>query len=201
MTRYKSNWHYILRKRRTQLTVATSAFAILFIGGLACYIVYPGIVTNVWAVLEPAIGISTLIVAMLVWYGEAAQDCENELPKRLNISFLLEGKEIMRCENAYLAGEGDIRALGQQLGGQISGSMNTLAFKSFEQKPGEIRLDEYSGEEVKTYELKITLSDIPAEFIIGGKVKNAVQVNKFKKGQLVVRRYIPSQNDFKEEWH
>lgn len=198
MKRFKYNWDYILLKRRAQLTVAIAVFIILF---FVCYVVSPEIVTHVWAVLEPAIGITTLIVAMQVWYGKAAQDCENELPKRLNISFLYNNIEIMRCENAYLAAEGDIRALGQQLGGQISGSINTLAFNSFEQKPGEICLDEYSDEEVKVYELKITLGDIPPEFRIGGEVKNIDQVNKFKAGQTVVRKYIPSENDFREEWN
>lgn len=57
---------------------------------------------------------------MAVWWGESHQEWRNSLPKRLTVDFFYHGQLVMRCEDADLASEGDIRALGQQIGGQMA---------------------------------------------------------------------------------
>ncbi len=84
--------------------------------------------TSWWIWLEPITGIATLAVAGIVWLGEAMQDWESGLPKRLTVHFTYSPdpknknpapREVMRCEDAYLASEADIRQWGQQIGGQM----------------------------------------------------------------------------------
>jgi len=102
----------------------------------------------------------TLAIAALVWLGETMQDWENALPKRLTVSFVHEGTEIMRCEQAYLAGEGDIRAWGQQLGGQMAGVL--LQFDPLiRQEPGSITSDPKTGKLIKLYAVTFRLTALP----------------------------------------
>lgn len=82
--------------------------------------------TDWWSWVEPVSGCATLAVAALVWYGELKQDWRNSLPKRLTVQFVFKPpstddyKVVMRCRDAYLAGEDDIRQWGQQLGLQMA---------------------------------------------------------------------------------
>lgn len=85
---------------------------------------------NWWAIVEPIIGVSTLAVAIAVWIGELYRDWEEILPKRLTVRFKYTGRSVFICENAYLAGEGDIRSWAQQIGGQMSGCPK-LRFEPF----------------------------------------------------------------------
>lgn len=75
--------------------------------------------------VEPFIGITTLVVAGMVWWGELAEDWLASLPKRLHAVFLFDDEEIMRCNYAKLSSESDIRQLGQQIGSQLLTSMST----------------------------------------------------------------------------
>jgi hypothetical protein len=76
---------------------------------------------SLWSdVLDPLVGVSTLLIAVVVWWNESRQEWRNSLPKRLTVDFVYKGRLVMRCEDADLASEGDIRALGQQIGGQMA---------------------------------------------------------------------------------
>lgn len=92
---------------------------------------------NDW--IDPVVGFATLLVAILVWWGEARQDWLASLQCKLTAVFFLEGREVMRCERANLASEADIRALGQQLGLQMNHNqslrINAPAIRSLHGEP------------------------------------------------------------------
>lgn len=126
-----------------------------------------------WGFVEPVLAVVVVAVALMIWMGEARQDLENSLPKRLNVRFVdMSGNLIMRCRGAYLAGEGDIRAWGQQIGRQMAGNRDQLEFyPDIRQEPGELRevteTDEVgisSTIKVKEYTVTFRLRDIPARF-------------------------------------
>ena len=75
-------------------------------------------------IIDPVLGLLTLLVAGFVWFDEMSREWEDNLPKRLTVTFKLkEGntyREVMRCEEAYLAGASDIRQWGQQIGMQMT---------------------------------------------------------------------------------
>jgi hypothetical protein len=125
--------------------------------------------TDLWQILEPITGIATLGVALVVLLGENQQEWESSLPKRLTVNFLYDGKYVMRCEKAYLAAEGDIRAWGQQLGRQMV-ALENLMFKSqIEQLPPTLEIEQRTVNEeniwIKTYEVSFSLSKLPAALI------------------------------------
>ena len=92
--------------------------------------------------LNPVVGAGTLLTAFAVLLGETLQDWRNSLPKRLTVEFHFGGRLLMRCEDAYLAGESDIRALGQQIGAHMA--KRQLDFKAplVKSSSGEVRVAE-----------------------------------------------------------
>lgn len=70
---------------------------------------------------QSLLGVGTLLVAFFVWYGEIREDWENTLPKRMSVFFLHKGLPVIVCRNVWLAGEGDLRAWGQQVAAQSVG--------------------------------------------------------------------------------
>jgi hypothetical protein len=108
------------------------------------------------SILEPAIGILTLFVAIAIWWGEMRQDWENSLEKRLTVRFFHEGTEVIRCDSAYLAGEADIRQWSQQIGKQ----MNDNEFLHF--RPDITQTSEISQDGTyKHYKADFRLTRIP----------------------------------------
>jgi hypothetical protein len=82
-----------------------------------------------WNSIEPVITFLTLAVAIFIGYQQMREEWEEDhLPKRLTALFYFNGKEVMRCENARLAGEADIRALTQQIGLQMNKLKENLKF-------------------------------------------------------------------------
>jgi hypothetical protein len=73
-----------------------------------------------WDWIDPLISLLTLGVAFFIWVGQLRRAWEEYLPNRLTVHFYYNGREVMRCEKAYLANESDIRALGQHIGGQMA---------------------------------------------------------------------------------
>lgn len=113
--------------------------------------------------LDPIVSIGTLFTAIAVWLGEAVQDWRGSLPKRLSVDFLYKGRLYMRCEKAYLAGESDIRALGQQIGGQMADTPR-LDFKAakVESTIGMVEKDAV-GEYYMAYQASFELTALPAK--------------------------------------
>lgn len=70
--------------------------------------------------LQLVLGFVTLLVAVSVWCGELREDWEDALPSRMSVHFLHEGLPAIVCRNVWLAGEGDLRAWGQQVAAQAA---------------------------------------------------------------------------------
>ncbi len=69
--------------------------------------------------IDPLIGISVLMVTISIWLSKAKTEWEDELPNRLTVRFIYENNELMRCEEAPLIHESDIRQWSQQIGLQM----------------------------------------------------------------------------------
>jgi hypothetical protein len=114
-----------------------------------------------WGWMEPITGISTLAIAMLVWLGKSIQDVENALPKRLSVSFFHNNEEIMFCSQAYLAGEGDIRQWGQQIGKQMNQNEWLDLAPDILVLPREKTLSKLTGEPIILYKASFFLTKPP----------------------------------------
>jgi len=78
---------------------------------------------NIWATIDPIAGIGAFIFTLIVLYNQGMDRYLNSLEKRLSVDYYLlsnndDPKLIMKIEQAYLAGDADIRQWAQSLGGQ-----------------------------------------------------------------------------------
>lgn len=80
----------------------------------------PSNLADWWIRVQSLLGIGTLLVAIFVWYGEIREDWEKRLPKRMSVFFLHKGWPVIVCRYIWLAGEGDLRAWGQQVAAQAA---------------------------------------------------------------------------------
>ncbi len=79
--------------------------------------------------IDQVVSFATLMVALLVWYGEIVENWKQTLPKRLTVKFNSEsGQLLLLCEKAVLSHEADIRNLGQQIGSQMCENDRKLEF-------------------------------------------------------------------------
>ena len=74
-----------------------------------------------WNWIDPVAGISAFVISLAILYNQARDRWENGLEKRLTAHYVnaKDDQEIACVENAYLAGESDIRQWAQSLGRQI----------------------------------------------------------------------------------
>ena len=110
--------------------------------------------------VDPILGVGTFLAAIGVWINNLSTDWEDDLPKRLSILFMYEGRAVMMCEEAYLASEGDIRAWGQQIGSQMSGKSRLDMQPYIKQEQGVVRSDE-QGKIYKYYLAIFYLNQLP----------------------------------------
>jgi len=165
--KYRGVFQFIRRERRDHVTAA--AFAFLAAIALAIYLKSSSVLQDLWSFWEPVTGVATLGIAVLLWWGEAEQDWESSLPKRVTAVFMYpgdpkdsasKGKVAMVCTEAYLSGEGDLRAWSMQLGAQMAGS-GQLAFTPFiEEMAGKIAFSA-DGQAFKPYWTVFQLTEIP----------------------------------------
>lgn len=74
-----------------------------------------------WEAWDMFLTLFTLTVGLAVFCGEAIEDWEDRLTKRLTVFFQVDGVTRMVCYQAHLPHEGDIRNWGQQIGRQMCG--------------------------------------------------------------------------------
>jgi hypothetical protein len=60
--------------------------------------------------LQSFMGIATLLVAILVWYGEMCSNWEASLPKKMSVFFFYAGRPVIVCRYVWLADASDLRA-------------------------------------------------------------------------------------------
>jgi hypothetical protein len=119
---------------------------------------HPG---NGWAILQDLITVLTLGVALFIWWTEQEEEWKKSLPKRLTVRFMFKDREVMRCEEAYLAGESDIRAWAQQLGGQMTADNRLSFFPTLEQNGPIVCYDKLVKCKYVLYDIKIILRQLP----------------------------------------
>lgn len=143
------------------LTIGAAAVT----GALVSLIVLYARVTqrgNVWDWVQNVATCFTLGTALLIWASERAREWRLDLPKRLTARFVYQGREVMVCEGAYLAGESDIRQWAQQLGAQMADNDRKLALlPDLEQGEPEVMLDINEGCHFLHYEFKVGLDKLP----------------------------------------
>ncbi len=120
-----------------------------------------------WNVVEPVLAFGTLGVALFIWWNEKRREYEENLPKKLSVSFVYVGpenrfkdKEVICCKDVYLAGEGDIRAWGQQIGRQVVDNINLSFTPDLRPKPSEIKKGNDGGY-FKSYSVTFFLTELP----------------------------------------
>lgn len=139
---------------------------------LLCVIFVNNFVDNVWtAWIDPIIGVTLIFGPLMIWFYTNREDWAHQLPKRLTVHFIYEGKPLFSCFEAYLSGESDIRQWAQQIGSQWSGSRN-LQFDPFifQERPDIMREKHTDGEwqSYKLYTLVIKLQEMPPAHNAGG---------------------------------
>lgn len=144
--------------------ILTGLFLVLgIIDWLSGWLVLDSFKTRWNSDIDQIVSLATLMIALFVWYGEIAQDWKNNLPKRLTVRFENEQSQlVMLCIKAHLSDVADIRALGQQIGLQISGE-KMLAFRVpfVKRNAGDILYDPEIGHFLH-YKVTFTLTKPPA---------------------------------------
>lgn len=128
--------------------------------------------------------IATFFIAIFLWFNDLSRDWKESLEKRLFVDFQFKNsagdiQTAMRCEGAYLAGEADIRAWGQQIGRQMNDQKN-LEFKPTPvQKEGSPVWDPIEKCFYKPYSLVVLLdSDSEGTPNLSEKIRSKIQQNK-----------------------
>lgn len=119
---------------------------------------------------EVIAGAATLLAAVLLALSELAREWETELPKRLTVIFTYNDLIVLKCEDAWLAGESDIRQWSQQIGRQMAGGEN-LEFEPYVDQKNEVV--QRDGVFYKLYTATFKLNKVPDSF-----------QNKYKKEYL-----------------
>ena len=74
-----------------------------------------------WAYwVDPIIGFGTFLIALAIGWFEFLDEWEDNIPKRFDVIFYLNNRNVIECRNAFLTSEADLRQLGQQIGKQMA---------------------------------------------------------------------------------
>lgn len=114
-----------------------------------------------WNWIDPVAGIMTFLTTLAIFWFQAKQKWENSLEKQLTVDYYYTGLEspLLSVQNAYLAGEGDIRAWAQALGRQVMGDLE-FDMNWDDPKP-KISFDPKQNQHIKLYKVKLYLSSNP----------------------------------------
>lgn len=159
---------YLLRRNRT-------FFAAILISAAAAMVLlqFPNflrplsfskdnLLTGFSNMVYPISSVATFIVAVIVFLAENRQEWESNLPKRLTVNFILGDHLVLRCEDAFLASESEIRTWGQQIGSQMC-RVQRLNFgpKIIVNKQNRPQFDPNEKKLVKKYEATFFLFELP----------------------------------------
>jgi hypothetical protein len=176
---YPKVMQYIKETRRWQM----NAFKLALIGAILCVVgsmifASGDVITNVWSGFGSIINVVTIVMTAFVWYNGVQRDWEEDLPKRLNVTFRAPQDDskpddivdIMTCKMAQLSDEGDIRQWAQQIGSQMvtpKGSEKPEYLKFTPDPRSQQIIGEpditvtAGGEDCKVYSVTITLMTAP----------------------------------------
>jgi len=144
---------FIWRRSKAQIAIV----AAYFIVGIAVFVLRKMPFADQWDIwLEAYITSGIIFMAFFIWYNEKKQEWEMSLPKRLTVHFKYQGKYIMSCYEAYLAGPADIRAWSLQIGAQMAKEQLLFYPSILQKKP---KLSE--NKQYFAYETEFFLTNIP----------------------------------------
>ena len=106
--------------------------------------------TDVTSVIEAV----TLMAVLFTAFNILRKQRIDDLDKKLTVVFLYDKKIILKCENAYLAGESDIRQWGQSIG-QLMNKGKRLDFDPYIRE--ESVIEQYKNKQYKHYTVTFTL--------------------------------------------
>ncbi len=162
MTKTNARWGYIFENHYLHLITAL-LLAIL----VALFINFTDrSIGSVWwwnMLFDSFIGVLTFLIAIFIWWTEMSHEWESRLPKKLDVDFMGRDEKgawvkVMRCENAPLFAEQDIRAWAQQVGRQMNNNDYLEFFPYIDYSPADLCKEEEGGwhlhYSVKMYLLK-----------------------------------------------
>jgi hypothetical protein len=134
-----------------------------------------------WKWIDPVAGTMTFITSLAIFWFQAKEKWENSLEKLLSVDYIYTGGEhemtIAKVQNAYLAGESDVRQWAQSLGQQIMGNLDFDM--NWDEEPQKIDFDPFEGKYFKYYHVKLYITSDP-RFI----------KNDDRKGEKVMRGFL-----------
>lgn len=143
-----------------------------------------------WEWIDPVAGIMTFVTTLVIFGFQARKNWEDSLEKMLNVEYIYTGGEteivIAKIENAYLAGESDVRQWAQSLGQQIMGNLDFDM--NWDELPRKINFHQNENKYIKYYEVKLYLTTDPRTILNderkGLKVIEAFLERKFKYSKI-----------------
>ncbi|MGB1216774.1 MAG: hypothetical protein ACPG5P_02800 [Saprospiraceae bacterium] len=159
---------YIYKFKKGEVFVAIGIFSLIFILVVVSQTLagkapnFSNFVGLKWwtEAIDPLIGVAVFVMTIFLWYAKNDMDWENKLEKRLTVGFVYDGDELLRCIGAYLAGEGDIRAWGMQIGAQMSGRRFLKLEPNIKYFKPQI-IEDRSGKLIKLYRVEFELGEKP----------------------------------------
>ena len=107
-------------------------------------------------------GIATLLVAILVWYGEMCSNWEASLPKKMSVFFFYAGRPVIVCRYVWLADASDLRAWGQQVAKQAAYNIQQLGFGPDVKAADPVLEIEPNGDMFRHYSVCFQLTEYPS---------------------------------------
>jgi hypothetical protein len=151
--------NYIFSKHSWQIIITLFVFAVVIIAGIK----FPNWHQDMsW--LDPLAGLGTLVLAAFLWFNNLHIAWENQLPKRITVQYLYNGKPVMEAKDTTLTDIADARTWALQVGQQISGSQKLLIETYFDFASNGILTDANSQKPYVSYSFKYTLTHLPDNF-------------------------------------
>jgi len=140
------------------------------------------------------------IIAIIALYVKVKTDWENTLPKRLTVVCIFGGKEIVKCKNAFLSDEGDIRTLGQQIGSQMF-EARFLNFAMYQIKKESLGIFLNENNEIyKGYKVAFKLYSMPSNEMFRNRELNKGLESHLEKMQTHTLIWEITHNEKKVYW-
>lgn len=119
----KSPTFYYLKNNLFRLRIFIPALTAVFLI-IVLFIVFfnPGFLESWYTpIIDPLVAIATTVIALIIGLNQSIRNWEENLPKRLTVHFIYEGRVVLSCYESFLSGASDVRAWSQQIGGQMAG--------------------------------------------------------------------------------
>jgi hypothetical protein len=184
---------YMWRHSRLVIVIVVTLTAVgFYISKFQTLLLCDNMLANLYNNLAgPLIALATLGIATIVTLSENRESWEASLPKQLTVNFDFGDKRVLRCEDAYLSSESDIRAWGQQLGMQMNDNI-PLKFQPNILVSARIINSDPGPGIIKAYEATFSLTEIPKSVS-----QNTERSEAFGKGWSLIWN---KNNNFKDEW-